>query len=199
MSGGIPGALTQYRIRRTDGRVEPLACHQQGVPIYEGESLRFDLASGGGWGDPLDRDPERVEADVRAGRLTEADARATYGVVVADVAATAQARSDALAERLGRAEPAKRPLSWTPELRVAAGSEDPQPLYMGVVQQGSVAVSERTGEPLAVSPHSWTDGCPVIHGFLPAGPQTDIVAYLDPEAGISSPWTSCSKAPSRHS
>ena len=51
------------------------------------------------------------------------------------------------------------------------------------MQQGSVAVSERTGAPLAVSPHSWTDGCPVIHRFLPAGPRTDVVAYLDPGSG----------------
>ena len=101
MSGGIPGALTDYHIRRMDGTVEPLACHQQGVPIREGESLHFDLASGGGWGDPLDRDPESVEADVRAGRLTDAEARATYGVVVGDAEATARARSEALADRLG--------------------------------------------------------------------------------------------------
>jgi N-methylhydantoinase B len=183
MSGGIPGAMTEYHIRRTDGSVDPLACHQQGVPIREGESLLFDLASGGGWGDPMDRDPERVEADVKAGRLTVAEARATYGVVVGDLEATAEARSQALTERLRRAEPAKIPLSWTPELREAAEAEAPRPLYLGVVQQASVAVSERTGEPLAVSPHSWTDGCPVIRNFLPAGPQTDIVAYLDPGSG----------------
>ena len=29
--------------------------------------------------------------------------------------------------------------------------------------------------------------------------QTDIAAYLDPEAGTSSPWMSCWKEPSRHS
>jgi len=183
MTGGMPGAMTEYHIHRKTGVVEPLACHQQGVPVAEGETVQFDLASGGGWGDPLDREPARVEADVKAGRLTEEQALATYGVVLGDAEATARARSEALAERLRRAEPAARPLSWTAELRAAAGSAEAQPLYPGVVQQGSVAVSERTGEPLAVSPDSWTDGCPVIHRFLPAGPATDVVAYLDPGSG----------------
>ncbi|MFB6301673.1 MAG: hydantoinase B/oxoprolinase family protein [Haloferacaceae archaeon] len=39
---------------------------------------------GGGYGDPLDRDPERVRDDVRDGKVSAAAARAEYGVVMED-------------------------------------------------------------------------------------------------------------------
>jgi N-methylhydantoinase B len=40
------------------------------------------LAGGGGWGDPLERDPARVLRDVRNELLGEALAREQYGVVI---------------------------------------------------------------------------------------------------------------------
>jgi len=83
---------------------------------------------------------------------------------------------------LERAEPALYPLTWSPELRAAAEGKR-QPLYVGVEQWGSLAVSARTGVPLAFSPHSWTDGCPTIHHFVPSHTDVDIVAYLDPGSG----------------
>jgi N-methylhydantoinase B len=39
-------------------------------------------AAGGGYGDPLEREPDRVAEDVRQGYVTEAAARELYGVVV---------------------------------------------------------------------------------------------------------------------
>lgn len=44
--------------------------------------LRYVTSAGGGWGEPLERDPERVRLDVRDGYVTPDYARATYGVVV---------------------------------------------------------------------------------------------------------------------
>jgi N-methylhydantoinase B len=39
-------------------------------------------SGGGGWGDPLNRDPERVRLNVRDGFLSIQRARDVYGVVV---------------------------------------------------------------------------------------------------------------------
>ena len=44
--------------------------------------LRFVNNAGGGWGDPLDREPERVLRDVRNGFVTIEGAARDYGVVV---------------------------------------------------------------------------------------------------------------------
>jgi N-methylhydantoinase B len=62
---------------------------------------------GGGYGDPLDRDPERVRVDVRRGLCTLNEARQLYGVVLTervavDAAATAALRREVRAGRLAR-------------------------------------------------------------------------------------------------
>lgn len=44
--------------------------------------LRYLNSGGGGWGDPLERDPERVRIDVRDGYVSVEGAARDYGVVV---------------------------------------------------------------------------------------------------------------------
>jgi N-methylhydantoinase B len=41
------------------------------------------MSGGGGFGDPLERDPERVLQDVIEEKVTPAHARSAYGVVIA--------------------------------------------------------------------------------------------------------------------
>ena len=70
-----------------------------------GEVFSVTTPTGGGYGDPLERAPERVLADVRSGFVSDGAARDVYGVEIADgqvdVGATERLR-DAL-----RARPAK--------------------------------------------------------------------------------------------
>jgi N-methylhydantoinase B len=47
-----------------------------------GTTFRLQTGGGGGWGDPLSRDPERVLRDVRDEYVTIAGALRDYGVVV---------------------------------------------------------------------------------------------------------------------
>ncbi|HTX07881.1 MAG TPA: hydantoinase B/oxoprolinase family protein [Solirubrobacteraceae bacterium] len=51
--------------------------------VPAGSVFRYQTAAGGGWGDPLDRDPQRVLRDVRDEYVSQAAAREIYGVVVA--------------------------------------------------------------------------------------------------------------------
>jgi N-methylhydantoinase B len=44
--------------------------------------LRYVNNAGGGWGDPFEREPERVKRDVRDGYVTIEGAARDYGVVV---------------------------------------------------------------------------------------------------------------------
>ena len=66
--------------------------------FQRGELYEAILAGGGGWGDPLERDAQRVLEDVIDGKVTAAAAAAEYGVVLAaggktiDLAATTLAR-----------------------------------------------------------------------------------------------------------
>lgn len=54
-----------------------------------GEVIRLWGGGGGGYGDPLERDPAAVAADVAAGLVSPARAREVYGVVLRDGAADA--------------------------------------------------------------------------------------------------------------
>jgi N-methylhydantoinase B len=69
-----------------------------GIGLVRGDLLRFETCGGGGWGDPLARDPERVRQDVAGGFVTARGALEDYGVVLSpitleiDKAATDQER-----------------------------------------------------------------------------------------------------------
>jgi N-methylhydantoinase B len=51
-------------------------------PLREGDIFRLDTPGGGGHGDPLARDAERVLADVREGLVSREAAERDYGVVL---------------------------------------------------------------------------------------------------------------------
>lgn len=53
-----------------------------GEPLKAGQVVRIVTTGGGGWGDPLDREPERVRLDVARGLVSPASARDDYGVVL---------------------------------------------------------------------------------------------------------------------
>jgi N-methylhydantoinase B len=52
-------------------------------PIPAGTLVRVETTGGGGWGDPLEREPELVAMDVLEGKVSARAAREDYGVVLA--------------------------------------------------------------------------------------------------------------------
>jgi hypothetical protein len=50
--------------------------------MRRGDVIRFCQASGGGYGDPLERDPFQVARDVRDELVSAATARSVYGVSI---------------------------------------------------------------------------------------------------------------------
>ena len=53
---------------------------QHAVPVDSEVIVR--TGGGGGWGDPLEREPERVKADVLEGFVARETAQSEYGVVL---------------------------------------------------------------------------------------------------------------------
>jgi N-methylhydantoinase B len=51
-------------------------------PVKAGEVIRIRTTGGGGWGDPLDREPAAVVRDLRWRKVSTTSARDDYGVVV---------------------------------------------------------------------------------------------------------------------
>jgi hypothetical protein len=52
------------------------------VPIAPGQVMRVHTACPGGWGDPRERDVERVQRDVADERISLVQAAEVYGVVL---------------------------------------------------------------------------------------------------------------------
>lgn len=101
--GGMPGRPgTAFKNRGAageapTGRIDELL-------LQPGDTMTFLSQGGGGYGDPYERDPLRVLADVRRGLVSSESARADYGVVLQDgeldAAATQVVRSGRPARRL---------------------------------------------------------------------------------------------------
>lgn len=82
---GLAGGMSPPPARATlnpDGgdreELEPIVTRE----VNAGDVVRFELSGGGGYGDPRERDPEMVLADVRNGYVSAAAAAERYGVAI---------------------------------------------------------------------------------------------------------------------
>ncbi len=145
LGGGMPGAAirvarfthTDLEERRAHGRSLPatfaevqgkldLLCSKHvRSPMARGDVWYHSWQAGGGMGDPLTREPERVADDLARGAISPEAARDLYGVVIGaagtpDMAGTLARRQDLLRARVQAAQPARAPegsISFTGEGR----------------------------------------------------------------------------------
>jgi N-methylhydantoinase B len=120
-----------------------------GVPLEAGDRFTRPSAGGGGYGDPLERDPEAVVEDVADGYVSIERACTDYGVVVRevdaeldqyelDLAATAAERERIRSERPG----------WLAEdpLEIASRYRSGELGVLDLVRQYGVILDWGTGE-----------------------------------------------------
>jgi N-methylhydantoinase B len=99
--GGKPAAKNRFSYQQGNrSETPPQVSKMVGISIARGERLQLETPGGGGYGAPLDRDPEAVARDVRLGFVSPDAARRDYGVAVRadgtlDAAATAALRQKA--------------------------------------------------------------------------------------------------------
>jgi N-methylhydantoinase B len=124
-----------------------------GQPIAAGDVVIMQSAGGGGYGDPLAREPERVCQDVRAGYVSPERARLGYGVIL-----TATGQVDVEATRAERARLAARRQRWPV-------ADDPRDPYEG--RRGRHRIL-RLAPPLAAALHAAAGDLVELHGRYPA-------------------------------
>ncbi len=79
LNGGEPGTPCNiYLNPETENRLLP---SKWLLELKEGAVVKVELAGGGGYGNPYERDPDAVASDVRQGKLTAGYAREKYAVV----------------------------------------------------------------------------------------------------------------------
>lgn len=127
LSGGSPAATNSFRMLRGsdvrkrfserlipqsiedfEGSEDLVQPKERGMTQGVDDVWEVGWCAGGGYGDPLEREPEAVLADVLHGRVSAATALETYGVVLSgdddslDAEATAKTRQEARQGRLDR-------------------------------------------------------------------------------------------------
>lgn len=111
-----PGTAGERRVRKIDIlRVDP------------GDVVRIDSPGGGGYGDPLERDPDRVWADVENGFVSSRAAREAYGVVLDSDGRVDHTATDALRVERRRGRDASNPTYSFGEERASYESTWPAP------------------------------------------------------------------------
>ena len=97
--GGGSAAPNYVALTTAEGDwIPPLRSKLEKQPMKAGETLHAASPGGGGFGDPLTRDPAAVERDVRLGYVAQATAERVYGAVMdggrLDVPATERRRKE---------------------------------------------------------------------------------------------------------
>ncbi|WP_029138379.1 hydantoinase B/oxoprolinase family protein [Nakamurella lactea] len=140
LAGGDPGRQSVFAVLPAgseqawqSGPVRELPLPDAKVRLAAGEVHLAVTQGGGGYGDPLDRNPDDVVADVVAGHVSRAGAARDYGVLLLDgphpaldEAATTTTRAQLRQDRIGGRAPApalsQRPgRRWTTTLDLTSG------------------------------------------------------------------------------
>lgn len=82
VAGGRPGAPNRLTLRVGSGEEVEVEHTAEWVPHDAGERIVYEFGGGGGWGDPLERDPQAVLDDVLDEYVSVEGAARDYGVVL---------------------------------------------------------------------------------------------------------------------
>ncbi len=101
---GGPGRSGCFMLNPGQERESGLASVFSELSVKPGTTIRVESPGGAGYGDPLQRHPARVLADVRAGKVSVEGAQEHYGVIL-DNHRIDQRQTDALRRRLSKRHP----------------------------------------------------------------------------------------------
>ena len=180
--GGRSGATNRFWVRRDGQRVEPspLPGKVSGFPLQSGDVLVMDSSGGGGFGDPLERDPARVVADVAEGYVTPVAAETVYGVVLragaVDPVATEARRAALRAARVRVRVRSDDSLDEGPGRRIRLDAATAERL--GVSPGAVVELVNPRGAPL----RAWVEDGDVSVGGAVSRTGTEPLAELAPPA-----------------
>lgn len=109
VNGGQPGARATKILEKPDGSRRIVGNKVEDMKVEADDVLHFITWGGGGWGDPLAREPELVAREIVQGLVTTEGAKA-YGVVIADDGTVDAEATEALRAEMRASRPAELPV-----------------------------------------------------------------------------------------
>jgi len=144
VNGGAPGARATKIIEKPDGRRIIVGNKVEDLKVERDDILHFVTWGGGGWGDPLERDPALVAKEVVQGLVTVQGTRA-YGVVLAADGSVDTAATSALRDEMRTARGAVSVFDFGPsieDLRAHCEAETGLPAPVAPVWPGLLLAAE---------------------------------------------------------
>ena len=185
LSGGYPANCSSYKIKRNtdvrarlasgniptsldelEGTEEILSPKLRNAVQGQDDVYEWIWNGGGGYGDPLDRDPASVVADVRRRDVTTKTAGDIYGVILGpagepDFEATDRRRENLRNERYSMATPPRRPTMPATTSRAGEGRSIVLAEYLEEIHfedGGAVLRCRKCRHPLAEHGANYLDG-----------------------------------------
>lgn len=116
VNGGLPGTRARKVLVKADGTEIVLGNKVEDYPVEADDQLHFITWGGGGWGDPLERDPALIVKEIAQGLVT-ADGALNYGVVVAVDGTVDAAETDVLRSKMrSEREETGSPFNFGPDI-----------------------------------------------------------------------------------
>jgi N-methylhydantoinase B len=178
--GGLPGSCARFEmvhgsraldelaaggaisdLRDVQGTYEELPGVSSGLEVSHGEIVNVRLQNGGGYGDPILRDPDAVLRDVTTGAVSVEVAKRVYGVIVSgdslDAEATEACREAIRESRRSAMEPPSAPSSAPSDGRPSVSGRWGESLRLRATDQGTVAHCAHCNAELGALGDDWQE------------------------------------------
>ncbi|MEP2990547.1 MAG: hydantoinase B/oxoprolinase family protein [Parasphingorhabdus sp.] len=116
VNGGQPGKRASKLLEKEDGTKTIIGNKVEDIHVEEGDQLHFVTWGGGGWGNPLERDPALVQLEIEQGLLTTDGAR-DFGVVISEDGSVDSGATEVLRTRMAAEIPdSDSPFNFGPNI-----------------------------------------------------------------------------------
>jgi N-methylhydantoinase B len=115
VNGGLPAKRSFKKLETASGKKITLGAKVDRIDVEAGDLLHYVTWGGGGWGDPLTRDPELVAKEVRQALITKKGAL-DYGVVLSSSGKIDTRATNALRKKMAKARGKVKVFDYGPDI-----------------------------------------------------------------------------------
>lgn len=115
VNGGLPATRSFKKLEKASGKKITLGAKVDRIDVEAGDLLHYVTWGGGGWGDPLTREPELVAKEVRQNLITKKGAL-DYGVVLSSSAKIDMKATKALRKKMAKTRGKVKVFDYGPDI-----------------------------------------------------------------------------------